>query len=80
MTRTLTTQDITWFLDLKEKGQLDLDPPYQRRSVWSPRDKRFFIDTVLNNYPAPPRRKRRAGSNDPSHARKPGSCPQTSRS
>jgi len=22
--------------------------------VWSPRDKRFFIDTVLNNYPAPP--------------------------
>ena len=54
MARTLTTQDITWFLDLKEKGQLDLDPPYQRRSVWSPRDKRFFIDTVLNNYPAPP--------------------------
>ncbi len=29
---------------------------------------------------APPRRKRRAGSNDPSHARKPGSCPQTYRS
>lgn len=54
MVRTLTTQDISWFLDLNEKGQLDLDPPYQRRSVWSPRDKRFFIDTILNNYPAPP--------------------------
>lgn len=54
MTRTLTTQDISWFLDLHEKGQLNLEPPYQRRSVWSPRDRRFFIDTILNNYPAPP--------------------------
>lgn len=54
MPRNLTTQDITWFLDLSEKGQLDLVPPYQRRSVWSLRDKRFFIDTILNNYPAPP--------------------------
>lgn len=54
MSRTLTTQDISWFLDLKEKGQLNLDPPYQRRSVWSPKDKRYFIDTILNNYPAPP--------------------------
>ncbi|MEX1107905.1 MAG: DUF262 domain-containing protein, partial [Dongiaceae bacterium] len=54
MTRTLTTQDISWFLDLHEKKQLNLNPPYQRRSVWSPRDRRFFIDTILNNYPAPP--------------------------
>lgn len=54
MARTLTMQDISWFLDLHDKGQLNLDPPYQRRSVWSPRDKRFFIDTILNNYPAPP--------------------------
>lgn len=54
MARSLTTQDVTWFLDLQKKGQLNLNPPYQRRSVWSPKDKRFFIDTVLNNYPAPP--------------------------
>lgn len=54
MGRTLTTQDVTWFLDLFDKGQLDLDPPYQRRSVWSPKDRRYFIDTILNNYPAPP--------------------------
>ena len=54
MSRTLTTQDISWFLDLKDKGQLNLDPPYQRRSVWAPRDKRYFVDTILNNYPAPP--------------------------
>lgn len=54
MARTLTTQDISWFLDLNEKGQLNLEPPYQRRSVWSPRDQRFFVDTILNNHPAPP--------------------------
>ena len=54
MARTLTTQDISWFLDHNEKGQLNLDPPYQRRSVWSPNDRRYFVDTILNNYPAPP--------------------------
>ena len=54
MIRNLTTQDISWFLDLHRKGQLNWDPPYQRRSVWSPRDRRFFVDTILNNYPSPP--------------------------
>lgn len=54
MARNLSTQDISWFLDLHDKGQLNLNPPYQRRSVWSPKDKRFFVDTILNNYPAPP--------------------------
>lgn len=54
MSRSLTTQDVSWFLDLFEKQQLNLDPPYQRRSVWSPRDRRYFVDTILNNYPAPP--------------------------
>lgn len=54
MRRSPTSLDISWFLDLKEREQLDLDPPYQRRSVWSLNDKRFFIDTILNDYPAPP--------------------------
>lgn len=54
MVRNLTNQDISWFLDLFDKGQLNLNPPYQRRSVWSPKDRRFFVDTILNGYPAPP--------------------------
>ena len=54
MTRILTQQDISWILDQMDSGKLNLDPPYQRRSVWSPTDKRYFIDTILNNYPAPP--------------------------
>jgi hypothetical protein len=54
MERKHSPQDITWFLDMHAKGQLDLDPPYQRRSVWSRTDKQYFIDTVLSNLPAPP--------------------------
>lgn len=54
MPRSPRTYDITWFLDLAQRGQLNLDPSYQRRSVWSTFDKRFFIDTILHNYPAPP--------------------------
>jgi hypothetical protein len=30
-----------------------MDPPYQRRSIWNPPYKEFFIDTVLNDYPCP---------------------------
>ncbi len=51
--RRVTTQDISWFLDLERNGQLDLDPTYQRRSVWSPRDRRFFLDTIFRGYPSP---------------------------
>lgn len=52
--RRVSTQDISWFIDLNENGQLDLNPPYQRRSVWSPKDRRFFLDTIFRGYPSPP--------------------------
>jgi uncharacterized protein with ParB-like and HNH nuclease domain len=54
MRRQPTTQQVTWFLDLERNGQLDLNPPYQRKSVWSPKDRRFFLDTIFRNYPTPP--------------------------
>lgn len=53
MDRRPSTQDITWLLDLNRNGQLDLDPPYQRRSVWTAKDRRFFLDTIFRNYPSP---------------------------
>src|SRR5258705_13901390 len=53
MQRRPTTQDITWLIDLARKGQLDLDPPYQRRSVWTRGDRQFFLDTIFRNYPSP---------------------------
>jgi hypothetical protein len=53
MKRRPTTQDITWLLDLERNKQLDLDPPYQRRSVWTKNDREFFLDTIFRDYPSP---------------------------
>lgn len=53
MNRHLTTHDITWFLESDRNKQLDLDPPYQRRSVWTRRDRQFFLDTIFRGYPSP---------------------------
>ncbi|MCU0533444.1 MAG: DUF262 domain-containing protein [Hydrococcus sp. Prado102] len=53
MSRTINFQTISWFWDLHNRKLLDLDPPYQRRSVWNQDYKDYFIDTVLNGYPAP---------------------------
>ncbi|MDJ0845811.1 DUF262 domain-containing protein [Crocosphaera sp.] len=53
MNRTINFQTISWFWDLYNRGLLELDPPYQRRSVWNQEYKDYFIDTVLNGYPAP---------------------------
>jgi hypothetical protein len=53
MKRRPSTQDLTWLLDLNSNKQLDLDPPYQRRSVWTRRDKQYFLDTIFRDYPSP---------------------------
>ncbi|MFZ5996496.1 MAG: DUF262 domain-containing protein [Nitrospirota bacterium] len=44
---------LSWFLDVHRYGQLDLEPPYQRRSVWTLKDRKFFLDTVFRKYPCP---------------------------
>ena len=53
MLRKTNFQNLAFFHDLHKRSLLDLDPPYQRRSIWSQRFKDFFIDTVINNYPCP---------------------------
>lgn len=54
MQKRSSTQDISWFIDLNAGKQLDMDPPYQRRSVWTLKDRRFFLDTIFRGYPCPP--------------------------
>lgn len=51
--RKVNNQDVTHFLDLHRYGQLDLNPPFQRRSVWTPKDRRYFLDTIFRGYPSP---------------------------
>jgi hypothetical protein len=53
MNRRQNFQTIAWFNDLYKRGLLNLDPPYQRRSVWTQSFKDYFIDTILLEYPAP---------------------------
>lgn len=52
-TRHPTTQDISWILDARSESHLDLDPPYQRKSVWTRKDRQFFLDTIFRGYPSP---------------------------
>jgi hypothetical protein len=53
MQRKINPQDVSWFLDLNRRAQLDLNPPYQRRSVWTLNDRKFFLDTIFNNFASP---------------------------
>ncbi|UPA22024.1 DUF262 domain-containing protein [Candidatus Peribacteria bacterium] len=54
MERRPTLHDISWFLDQSNFNKLNLDPPYQRRSVWTAKDRKFLLDTIFRNYPFPP--------------------------
>ena len=53
MPRRAEFRPFSWLHDLWKRGQLDLSPPYQRRSVWPERFRSDFITTVLLNYPCP---------------------------
>lgn len=53
MQRRTHYQTLSWFWDLFQRERLVLDPPYQRRSIWNESYKKFFINTVLRNYPCP---------------------------
>jgi hypothetical protein len=53
LTRRSATQTIAWFVDLAHSSQLDLEPPYQRKSVWNLEYQQYFIDSILKNFPSP---------------------------
>ncbi len=53
MQRKQNFQTIAWFWDLFNRKLLDLEPPYQRRSVWNQAYRDYYIDTILLGYPSP---------------------------
>ncbi len=53
MNRRQNYQSVAWLWDLYKRGLLDLEPPYQRRSVWNQEYRDYFIDTILLQFPAP---------------------------
>ncbi|MCA8910771.1 MAG: DUF262 domain-containing protein [Planctomycetes bacterium] len=48
-----TQYTVSDFLSWQRQGKLDLNPPFQRRSVWKKDAKSYFIDTILRELPVP---------------------------
>jgi Protein of unknown function DUF262 len=48
-----TLFSVSDFLDWQRQGALDLDPPFQRRSVWKTGAKSYLVDTVVRGLPTP---------------------------
>jgi hypothetical protein len=44
---------LSWFWDLYQRKLIDMNPPYQRQSVWNQAYRDYFIDTLLLGYPTP---------------------------
>jgi uncharacterized protein DUF262 len=53
ITYRTTTRNVLDLCHLYEGGHLDLNPGFQRQSVWKERDRAKLIDSVLRNYPIP---------------------------
>lgn len=52
-TSRLTTWIIGDLINWYKSGELTINEDFQRRSVWSPQAKTFFIDSILNGLPLP---------------------------
>jgi uncharacterized protein with ParB-like and HNH nuclease domain len=48
-----THKNIMDLRNLYESGNLNLEPGFQRQSVWTGRDRAGLIDSILRNYPLP---------------------------
>jgi hypothetical protein len=52
-THKTTNKNVVDLRNLYESGQLNLEPGFQRQSVWSERDRAKLIDSIIRNYPLP---------------------------
>jgi len=48
-----TEHPVTWFRDRYREGTLEIKPPYQRKPVWTPRQKCYLIESILLGLPVP---------------------------
>lgn len=53
MSFKLEIWDIHKLLSLYEKDNIDLNPPYQRNSIWSVNSQKLLVDTLKNDLPIP---------------------------
>lgn len=48
-----TAMTVQSIVDLYKGGRLNLNPGFQRKSVWQERDRAKLIDSIVRNYPLP---------------------------
>ena len=53
ITHKTSTKSILDIQNLYEHDHLNLEPGFQRQSVWTERDRANLIDSILRNYPLP---------------------------
>jgi hypothetical protein len=53
LTHRLESKTIKDIENLYKAGLLNLEPGFQRQSVWSERDRAKLVDSILRNYPLP---------------------------
>src|SRR6266850_540477 len=46
-------QTVSWFQDQYKTGRLELRPPFQRKPVWTAKQKSALIESILMNVPIP---------------------------
>src|SRR5690349_6906065 len=44
---------IAWFQTEYREGRLELRPPFQRKPVWTDKQRSFLIESILLNIPIP---------------------------
>lgn len=50
---TYGSKDIQDIISLYQQGRLNLEPGFQRKSVWSVNDRKKLITSIIQNYPIP---------------------------
>lgn len=53
ITHKTTTKSILDLKNLYDNKHLNLEPGFQRQSVWNERDRALLIESILRNYPVP---------------------------
>jgi hypothetical protein len=53
MTHSSRPQIISWFQDHYKAGRLELRPPFQRKPVWTNKQRSFLIESILMDIPIP---------------------------
>ncbi|MEO0908549.1 MAG: DUF262 domain-containing protein, partial [Pseudomonadota bacterium] len=54
MKLTPTEPDIATIVSRIDRGDIDLQPDFQRQEVWSVKKKKRLIDTILRGWSIPP--------------------------